>query len=167
MKIYRMTGRTAENSWYRIVALIKAGGYPKMEHLIAALKRGEEAPVEAQTYLAHLLAGRIDKRGKARKQRTGAEQQLRDAALLARVEHWRQVFRTRNERGPLARAYGAVTQEIGRSRGHIEREYKAAASRRKAGWPLLLVMTPEALDDAYWRYWVGERRGITSHQAGC
>lgn len=113
--------------------------------------------MEAQTHLAKLLAGEVDGRGKVRRHRAGAEVQLLDAALLARIDYWRQIFRTQNERGPLERAYEEVRKEIGRSKVHVEREYKAAAGRRQLGWPLKLVATEKSLDEAYWHLWVGRR----------
>jgi hypothetical protein len=50
-----------KDSWWMIEELLKAGGEPLPEHIIAALKRGEPVPARAQAYIAELLAGKRKK----------------------------------------------------------------------------------------------------------
>jgi hypothetical protein len=56
-----------EDSWLVISARIGSGEHPLKDHLAAALRRGEAVPPQVQAYLADLLEGRLDRRGRPRK----------------------------------------------------------------------------------------------------
>jgi hypothetical protein len=57
-----------DDSWFMIAMELKNGGNPNPDLIIAALMRGEDkVPEIAQTYIARLLKGEIDRRGRPRK----------------------------------------------------------------------------------------------------
>jgi hypothetical protein len=56
-----------DHSWHVIVARIESGQHPPGHHLTTALRRGEPVPPQAQSYIADLLDGRLDRRGRPKK----------------------------------------------------------------------------------------------------
>ena len=71
-----------EDSWSVICSQIRKREHPSKHHLAAALRRGEAVPPEAQAYLADLLEGRLDRRGRPRnKRRSGLGPHSFGAAL--------------------------------------------------------------------------------------
>ena len=54
------------DSWSVLASKIRKREHPSKHHLAAALRRGEAVPPEAQVYLADLLEGCLDRRGRPR-----------------------------------------------------------------------------------------------------
>jgi hypothetical protein len=99
------------------------GRYPDNDDLAAALLRPEPVPESVRLYLARLLRGKLDRRGrpKASEEKTAYEAQY----LRRRVERWERVFRIRARApDPLTRAYERVAREEGwKNAGVAKRRY--------------------------------------------
>ena len=101
------------DSWASIVQEISKGGDPSKKHLIAALRRQEPSiPGEAQVYLARLINGEVDRRG--RPVLTEDQKAIAAGYLVGRVDHWWRVFAVRYKtRNPKQRAFDRVADERG------------------------------------------------------
>ena len=77
---------TAEFPWYLIERELAEGRYPDDDDLAAALLRPEPIPESVRLYLARLLRGELDRRGRPK---ASEEQTVWKAEYLRRrVEHW-------------------------------------------------------------------------------
>jgi hypothetical protein len=102
---------TAEFPWYLVERTIAQGGHPSKAEIMEALRRQEPVPSNVQLYLAQLLAGEFDRRGRPKK--VSEERKIWEAKyLLRRVERWERVFRIRMRvPDPRTRAYEKVAEE--------------------------------------------------------
>lgn len=55
------------DSWMQIGLAISRGEHPEPRHIAAALRRAEAIPLECQLYIAGLVDGSLDKRGRPKK----------------------------------------------------------------------------------------------------
>lgn len=124
-----MPDNLADDSWYQIAALIGRGGNPTKENIEAALRRGERVPVQAQTYIADLLTGKIDRRGRPQIGFWDANRMKTDEALIWRVAYWQSHLKARGEPSSQQRAFEEIAAEINKDPATVKR-YVARARKR-------------------------------------
>jgi hypothetical protein len=111
------------DSWRMITLAIKNNQHPKEMDLVAALRRQESTiPGEAQIYLARLINGEIDKRGRPKLSKL-AHISYR-LVLVDRVDRWCRVFKIRRKmRNPKQMAFNKVAEEYGLHTGGSTKKY--------------------------------------------
>jgi hypothetical protein len=121
-----------DDGWLGILAKIRRGEHPKLDDLLAALRRQEPGiPGEAQLYLARLLSGDIDRRGRPTSALTKT---WRAGVLVIRVHRWHRVFRDRHHvPDPQRRAFEQVAVERRwKNAQTAERKYRQARSHLRS-----------------------------------
>jgi hypothetical protein len=137
----------ADDSWYQIRALIGRGRNPTKENIAAALRRGEPVPALVQTYIADLLTGQIDLRGRPQINFWDADRMKKDEALIARVEHWRSLLKARGEPSTQQHAFEKIAAEIRKEPATVKRYVTQARKRR------FLKMSPVDHEGWFKQFW--------------
>jgi hypothetical protein len=122
-----MADDPAGRLWSGIEWEIRRGRHPNRDDVIAALRLGDPRPLPAdvQLYVARLLAGEIDQRG--RQKHSSSRRQLVAHYLVRRVDRWHRVFRDRKRLpAPQAEAFKKIAAEYRWDSATAERKYRAA-----------------------------------------
>lgn len=118
------------DSWPTIASDLKKGLYPADKYLLVALRRHETSiPAEVQAYIADLIEGKIDRRG--RPQQKPLQIWLDARFLVCRVNRWERVYRERTK-APNCKglAYAKVAVERGWKSGDITKRKFSTAKKQ-------------------------------------
>jgi hypothetical protein len=116
-------GDLRSDAWLGISRAIGRGDHPELEHLVTALRRQEpHIPAEVQLYLAKLLSGEFDRRGRpVTPNKTWAA-----GVLVHSVASSQREFRARKARDPQEQAFEKVAKERDWTLESTERNYRKA-----------------------------------------
>src|SRR5438067_10259926 len=120
--VIRLADLRDPTSWFYIASGLRHGEYPEPKDLAAALRRlDKQVPAEVRTYLADLIEGRIDRRGRPA---TPIDEQICHAyRLAARVHELQRSYREKGDSAPKKRAFQTVAAEHGWTETSAKKNY--------------------------------------------